>query len=182
MLEEINHLYFDWMIGLAIPDRYLRSKYGKLLASLNDTEFYYLIPLDENRYIDGINLRQRFIFENCINETDFPEFIEEQKCSMLEMMVALSLRCEEHIMGDPEIGNRMYIWFLDMIKSLQLYDMTDDNFDEYYFREIIDRFLNHDYAYNGVGGLFTISNPPQNMQETEIWYQMCWYLDSILGI
>ena len=53
--------------------------------------------------------------------------------------------------------------------------MDDIRFDERYVDEVIDIFLNREYAENGEGGLFTV-NGYEDMRTVEIWYQMCWYL------
>ena len=68
-----------------------------------------------------------------------------------------------------------------MINNLGLGDMIDSRFDEFYVEETIDIFLNREYQSNGKGGLFTIKNCDYDLREVEIWYQLCWYLDSIMG-
>ena len=98
-------------------------------------------------------------------------------CSVLEMMVALAIRCEETIMDNPAYGDRTAQWFWGMIRTLGLYSMTDDRFDQEYVDMVIDRFLNRDYEPNGEGGLFKINNCKYDLRKIEIWYQLCWYLD-----
>jgi len=178
--EQINNLYFNWMASLAIPDVRKRDDYSLLLVSLNDTKFYFTIPLDENRYIDGIDLRYRFGYENNISREDISRYLNIRECSLLEMMVALALKCEDTIMYDPDIGNQLSNWFSEMIKSLKLEDMVNNNFDSEWVQYRFDCLLNHEYEPNGSGGLFTINNPRQDMRTVEIWYQMCWYLDALL--
>ena len=80
-------------------------------------------------------------------------------------------------MTNTEIGDRTPYWFWGMIGSLGLHGMTDDCFHEEYVSDVIDRFLNREYHYDGRGGLFSLSNPRKDMREVEIWYQMMWYLD-----
>ena len=178
--KDLKYGYFDWMTSLVIPDVRERSEYSRLLASLDDNVFYFTIPLDENRYIDGMALRNRFAYENGINEDYILQEFDNKRCSMLEMLVALSLRIEEQIMEDSDIGNRIGVWFFEMIKSLNLFHMTDDNFDPGWVRYRLDVLLNHKYDYNGDGGLFKVNRPRQDLRSVEIWYQMVWYLDSIM--
>jgi len=121
--------------------------------------------MDVNRVADGLNLRERLGFQS------------GNPCSIFEMMVALAVRCEEHIMTNDEIGDRTPRWFWGMIENLGLREMTDDIFDESVVDEIIERFLARDYSYNGRGGLFYVSEPRMDMRDVEIWYQMMWYLD-----
>lgn len=59
-------------------------------------------------------------------------------------------------------------------------DMDDAYFDERYADKVITRFLNREYEPNGAGGLFRIKDCPYDLRSVEIWYQMCWYFDSIL--
>ena len=96
------------------------------------------------------------------------------------MMVALSLRCEEQIMRDYDIGDRTCVWFWGMIRSLGLEEMEDRYFQEKAADYIIQRFLDRGYKSNGEWGLFTVRNPRRDMRDVEIWYQMCWYLNEYL--
>ena len=122
-----------------------------------------------------------------ISDTDFiviPQVYHDLNgpCSMFEMMIALSLRCEETIMDDPRYGNRTKQWFWQMIKSLGLNYMNDDGFDRNTFQMAIDKFLNHKYEPNGKGGLFTIRECDKDLRQYDIWSQLCCYLDSISGL
>lgn len=92
-------------------------------------------------------------------------------------MIALAVRCEEHIMDDPDIGDRTGQWFWNMIVSLGLGSMTDERFDGEYVDEVVDIFLNREYERNGEGGLFTVNDTDRDMRNVEIWYQMHWYLN-----
>ena len=96
------------------------------------------------------------------------------------MMVALALRCEEHIMEDTNYGDRTSKWFWGMIDSLGLSDMYNDRFNLSYANVIMNRFMNRNYDRNGRGGLFTVKNPEHDMRSTEIWYQMCMYLNTFV--
>lgn len=176
----IEDLYFNWMASLAIPNIVERDNYQSLLISLYGKKFNFTIPLDKNRLVDGIDLRYRFGYENGFSNDQIGRYIDTRECSMLEMMVALALRCEEHIMDDPDIGNQLSNWFSEMIISLKLKDMTNRNFDDRWVEYRLDCLLNHEYEPNGDGGLFTIRNPRQDLRTVEIWYQMCWYVDAIL--
>ena len=95
------------------------------------------------------------------------------------MIAGLALRCEENIMDDPQYGDRTGQWFWGMISNLGLGSMTDDRYDRAYVDFVIDRFLNREYEPNGRGGLFTVEKSKKDLRRVEIWYQMCWYLDSI---
>lgn len=175
--RELKTRYFNWMYRLVCNDTYSRGlSYRKLLRHLHETEFFYSIPMDGNRAEDGIDLRYRFGYEHSYTGAEIGCLLDESPCSVLEMMIALSLRCEE-MMEDPEIGDRTGQWFWNMIVNLGLEHMNDQRFDPICTSDILNRFMNREYGPYGEGGLFTIKYPPQNLRTAEIWYQMNWYLD-----
>lgn len=164
------------MYDLVCGKRFAKGiSYRSLLSHLHRIEFRWSIPKDESRAGDGLDLRSRFAYDlldDPINELG-------DECTVLEMMVALAIRCEECIMDDPLMGDRTGQWFWGMINNLGLGAMTDDRYDEEAVDEIIDTFLDREYAPNGKGGLFKIRGCKDDLRDVEIWYQLCWYLDSI---
>lgn len=178
--DELNNAYLSWMYELVYDKRYLNGEnYYRLFRLLHNIEFTYTIDMDGNRYEDGIDLRYRFANTNHIRQAEIARRLDIQPCSVLEMMVALAIRLEEHIMDNPDIGNRTGQWFWTMIESLGLDCMYDDRFDYDYARKIIQRFLDRDYELDGRGGLFTVKHCEHDLRDVEIWYQACWYLNSI---
>lgn len=182
ILELYSKRYFEWLRDLMCEGRYAEGiSFDNLLAYLHSRPFRFTIPRDVNRAKDGEDLRRKFAIRVYPNHDHRPIMGELYgECSMLEMMVALSLRCEENIMDDPKLGNRSSQWFWGMIVSLGLGSMTDDSFDEDYVAGVVDRFIAREYEPNGEGGLFTIRNFKGDLRDVEIWYQLCWYLDSIV--
>lgn len=179
---DLNNEYFEWMYRLVYSHRRYSAKtsYRKLLGYLHSVNFDYILTMDGNRAEDGINLRYRFGYERSYDDPMIASYLDDRPCSVLEMMIALSIRCEEHIMGDPDIGDRTGLWFWLMIDNLKLEEMTDIHFDLEYVEEVVLTFLNREYKRNGEGGLFTVENCRQDLRSMEIWYQMCWYLDNII--
>ena len=178
--DEINARYFGWMYevgcGRSSPEE---TSYRKLMAHLHDIEFIFSIPKDENRADDGLALRYRFAYEYPELANGEADYYISGPCSVLEMMLALAIRCEVNIMDDPNVGDRTGQWFWGMISNLGLGSMTDSRYDELYVDEVIHRFLNRDYEPDGEGGLFRVKDAPRDMRKVEIWFQLCWYLDSI---
>ena len=169
--------YFDWMYNLVCRNRYSKNiSFKKLFSYLNDTKFTYSIRMDLNRAKDGTELRRRYA-----NEFKIANIYDRicGPCSVLEMMIALAIRCEETIMDDENFGDRTDQWFWDMMKNLGLGHMDDDEFDEEYVSSVITRFLNRDYEPDGRGGLFFVRNCDIDLRDVEIWIQMLWYLDNI---
>lgn len=166
--DDLREDYFARLCALVKDEeRDDGCSFRKLLAYLHNTEFTYSIPKDQNRAEDGVDLRHRFGYES------------NDPCSVLEMMVALAIRCEETIMDDTKFGDRTSQWFWGMIANLGLNGMVDARFDRPYVRDAVSRFLNREYDRDGRGGLFRVRNCDRDMRKVEIWYQLCWYLDSI---
>ena len=181
MRNEVKSEYFEWLVEITCERRYSREiSYRKLLTRLHTTKFRYVMIRDKNQAIHGTGLRRRFALQHDEKLYDSIMNILVGPCSVLEMMVALAIRCEEDIMDDPRVGNRVSQWFWGMIVSLGLGSMQDARYDEKYVDQTITRFLNREYEPNGKGGLFTIEGCSVDLREVEIWCQLCWYLDYIV--
>ena len=174
--DELINEYFRWMYQLVKPSR---GSYTILLCQLYDIDFYNLIDMDADRAEDGINLRYRFGYENGYESAMIASYLDDRPCSVLEMMVALSMKMEEQIMDDPDIGDRTSVWFWKMIDNLGLGTMHDGIIDTDHVERIIFRFLDRDYKRDGTGGLFKVHGHG-DLRNVEIWYQMLWYLNDIL--
>lgn len=172
--DRVEDEYFEWLVELISGGR---TCYRKLLMFLHDVEFRWSVANDGNRAEDGLSLRFRFADQ--YHDKRATLYLN-RPCSVLEMMVALAIRCEERIMDDPDIGDRTSHWFWVMVRNLGLENMRNDTFSKIVAGDIIERFLDRNYAPNGKGGLFVIDNCRYDLRFFEIWYQMCWYLDSIL--
>ena len=178
--NEIIDEYFEWLSYVVCGEQYEGEvSYRKLLAHLHEVEFTYILPMDENRAGNGINLRYRWALD-IDEDTDYILDVLDGPCSVLEMMVALALHCEENIMDDPKYGNRTGQWFWGMVNNLGLGAMYDKLYDERYVDEVITRFLNREYERDGRGGLFTIKNCKYDLRDVEIWHQLSWYLSTIV--
>lgn len=179
--EELNNRYFEWMCRLVSDNRYSkRTSFRKLLRYLHRQTFTWSIAMDQNRAEDGMDLRYRFGSKFGYSDPLVAVYLDDRPCSILEMMIALSIRIEEHIMEDDDIGDRTGQWFWNMIVSLGLGSEIDTRFNERHVEDVITRFLERDYGQDGKGSLFTIEHPTRDMRNVEIWYQMCMYLNEII--
>lgn len=170
--------YFDWLCELVCEKRDSEViSFDKLLWHLHHVDFRWSHPMDQNREMDGIDLRWRFARE--LGYLDIPDCLDGP-CSILEMMVALALRCEEVLMDDPAYGNRTGQWFWTMIVSLGLGSETDAKYEKRYVNDVIETFLNREYEPNGKGGLFWIRNCGYDLRDYEIWFQLNCYINSII--
>lgn len=153
--------YIDWLFSFMPSER----NYSLLLEALYNKEFTYILAMDSNRADDGKSLRP---------------YYDPSPCSVLEMMIALSIRMER-IMEDPNYGDCTSTWLYLMIKNLGLSKMRDDKFNPDIVDRTLNRFLNRQYEFNGIGGLFSL---PIDIAERErvdfrtmdIWMQANWYM------
>lgn len=180
--NDLNNRYFKWLFDLVHDEGYPEQiSYKKLLMHLHSIDFRYQILMDRNRASDGADLRYRFALthnycgpiEDILGALDRP-------CTVLEMIVALAIRCEEDYMDDPRIGDRTQQWFWEMLVNLGLGPMTDAKFDKEFVNNAINRFLDREYEPDGRGGLFTVRECDTDLRNIDIWTQMCWYLDNII--
>lgn len=176
--KALKQEYFEWLC------RQVRCyNHKKLLFLLFSVDFIYDLPMDGNRYEEGIDLRYRFADENEYPQRYAASWLDDVPCSMLEMMVALCLRIDGHITWDPDAENdSTNQWFRDMLKNSGLYELTDDRFDRHRALNIIKCILERRYARNGEGGLFCLRHCKKDMRNIEIWYQAMWYIDEKLNI
>lgn len=177
--ENMRRKYFEWLCSFVKPFVLNRS-YRFLMLHLFRTDFYAVIPMDENRASDGIELRYRFGREKRIRMSDIADVLDVKDCSVLEMMVALSLRCEEQIVDEPDVGDRTRKLFWSMINNLGLNRMDDESYDSFEVEDRLDIFLNREYKPDGTGGLFKLRRTRHDLRNVEIWYQMMWYLSENL--
>lgn len=179
--DQLNCEYLEWMYQIVCDDQYTKNlSYRKLFTYLYDTEFEYTRPMDGNRYEDGIDLRYKFGRSRGIADRMIAAYLDTRPCSVLEMMIALSIRLETNIMCNEDLGDRVGQWFWEMIVNLDLGHMNDRNFDENHFENVMTIFMNHEYDRDGKGGLFRTTDRSKDMRKLDIWYQMHAYLNDVL--
>lgn len=174
--NDIEQDYFHWLCELVGIENQDKS-YWMLAKDLNKLAFIPLIDRDENRAMDGLDLRDQFL--DC---ELYPESAKiEGECSVFEMIIALAQRMDFQTSGvDSNNRNKTAYWFWEMMDNLNLTVLDDESYDDYIGRErveeIVDVFVNREYDFNGVGGLFPLRYAEEDQRKVEIWYQMSAYL------
>jgi len=168
----LDDLYFEWLYGqvASVRNRNPRRGYWNLCRQLYTTPFVYFVPNDDNRALDGIALREEFAEDNAI---DLSREWQSLDCSMLEMLIALARRGSFQDGADP-VG-----WFGIFLKNLDLYEFTDQVYNERIAQEVeqtLRRINDRTYDEDGRGGLFPLRNPKNNQRKVELWYQLAAYL------
>lgn len=153
--------YFEWLVE-TINRGHKFDNYTRLLRALYEINYVPRLDLDQNRYQDGIDL---------IHYYPFQAPSEEYRCSILAMMIALSIRIESEFMA-TEIEDRTDLWFASMLHSLGLLLFDDDHWNAGDVNYILNRFMVNGYKPNGEGGLFMVPNCQYDMRTLQIWDQM----------
>lgn len=170
MTETLDDLYLTWLYSQVgdVKERNKSRTYWDLLGQLYSKEFVWLIPNDDNRVQDGLDLRHEWMYEQRMSAPDEWLF---RNCSFLEMMVALSRRLAFEGEGHPPV------WFWHLIKNLGLHECTDrSKYNQSEVDERLDIVILRLYEPNGHGGLFPLRYPKHDQRWVEIWYQMNEYL------
>lgn len=176
MTNELQLEYFDWLCNLIGPNGQFWS-YRRLLRYLFETDFDYFVGRDGNRADRGVDLRYKFGEDTGHSQSEVACLVDIRECSVLELMVALAIDCEERIMQDHDVGNRTGQWFWEMVINLGLENETDTHFSDKHVRTVIEKFINREYEPSGKGGLFYIPNSDIDMRMIEIWHQLYLYLN-----
>ena len=163
--------YFNWLYSLVSKKR----SYKKLLSLLHSITFIYEGDFDSNRAADGEELRWRYVYEGGGDE-DILEW--EEPCTVLEMMIALCFQMH-NIMENTDDEYTVAYWFWTMISNLELEGMIDRKFSTNKVKNTIYRFMYREYEPDGTGNIIRIEKCDSDLRDVEIWWQMCWYIDSI---
>lgn len=173
--------YFDVLYDIVAKDRedITDLSYRMLLRVLDGVEFRDTRGIDGNRVQDAQELRADLIAENDLDHTFVRPFTN---VSLLEVMIAIAQRLGQ-ITGDEDTA----FWFWEMVSNLVLDGIDDTEFwsdPESYEAEILDRaddVISINYDRDGLGGLFLLREgvAPQDMRDTELWYQMQYYANEV---
>lgn len=172
---DIRAEYLKWLKSI-VGNKNI-GKYYKLFAFLLDYPFYWSVPLDENRAIDGIELRKRFLKLN--NALYLLDELNNSigDCSVLEMLVALSARASREINTMDGSEEKAPYWFWTMIDNMGLDSYADAFFEPIVVEDLLSRMLNRDYEFDGSGGgLFRVDYPIKDMRKVQIWMQLSWFV------
>lgn len=178
--------YFEWLCGVVHGDDPEEPFYN-LLASMHNCIFRWSIDMDENRAVDGRELRRKWD-DQCfapMDDIQFDIFMREP-VSCLEVLVGLSIRIQDEIMWNPDKGDRVPVWFWLMVDNLGLKDLDDDHF---YGEVSVDRvietlsiWMDREYTRDGIGSIFPIPKCNKDLRRMQIWSQMSEYFLEFYGI
>ena len=158
--------YFIWLTAqIEIPNN---KTYNDLFTKLHETEFHWIIPRDDNRLEDAVELRQEFV-HNRRND------IHKRPVSLLEVLIALSRRVSWTTDRSPEF------WAWHLLENLKV-DRSSDPLTERKAQRIdhiLETLIWRTYEPNGEGGFFPLKHPQDDQTKREIWDQMNAYVNEM---
>lgn len=159
--------YFEYLCLLVGKNQ--SEPYSLLLERLFSIGFYSMVPNDDNRGVDGEQLRDQYIdaMGSSARPLSFPKF----SCSVFEMMIGLAKRMEFEL-GGGKYEKKASYWFWVLIDNLRLGWCKNDIYSMSEVDFVIDRMLSREYNRNGEGGLFPLNHSKKDQRKVEIWYQM----------
>lgn len=168
-----NTIYHYWLYDLVMVDR--GNSYRYLIRDLYNFPFKWTIQNDNNRAFEARGLREQFCnIENVSYNYDY--FNED--VSMLELIIALAVRCESIVVDEFDVSASEFFW--NILSNLGL----DTFYDRVYFtnggrgevNNILQKVVDRRYSRSGKGGLFPLKFPKNDQRKVEIWYQMMSWL------
>lgn len=177
--------YYHWLCEIININMYDRS-YFLLIKKLHKKEFYWSVPNDDNRGMDGKGLRGDFLRESGLTNRISSQHrvktstdMDYEECSMLEMLIALAKRLS-FMLEEPYDVDQTCNCFWEMLRNCGLEKFTDEDYEEFggdrTIDYILDNILERRYKRNGKGGLFPLKYTKKDQRKVEIWYQMCEYI------
>jgi hypothetical protein len=164
--------YFDWL--LAQIEINSNKKYNDLFARLHETEFIWVIPHDDNRVCDGLDLRTEYLDGTVgwkMEDIMRLPIMTGKGASVLEVTIGLSRRVAFTCGGEAPW------WAWQLMGNLGLYKFPDPMTKTKANRlnEILEALIWRTYKRNGEGGFFPLTDPKEDQTKVEIWYQMNQY-------
>lgn len=169
----LDERYLTWLHRQLEPDtqRNPARSHWLLCSQLFKTEFVWFIPNDDNRLLDGLDIRTEFV--DLEEGSKVPGSWYSEPCSVLEMLIALCRRMAFESSNEPDF------WFWTIMENLNLRQFVDELYDDDVAILVDETLLNvneRKYHADGTGGLFPLLHPGTDQRQVELWYQMSQYL------
>lgn len=174
MVPSLALKYTHWLYDrvCAVRDFDSARSYINVCNEMQDMMFRILVPRDDNRWNDGLDLRDEFL--DYIRDRTLDREAERiHDVSLLEVFVGLAAR------GRLLTGMDESEWFEIFLKNLGLDRCSDRTFDlpaRLKVRRSLRKFNERRYRANGQGGLFPLTMPMADQRDVELWYQLGAYI------
>lgn len=177
--DRLREFYLRWLHSeLTSESNYPDHSYFDLVSVMFDTEFTWgtdlpwSVPMDDNRLVDGLELRSEFAELHGVGRT---RMLELGPCSFLEVLLGLSRRLGFVAGGSP------HHWAWKFVENLGLARMWDrmSRSKMRHTQHILENVIQRNYAPNGEGGFFPLAWPERDQREVELWYQLNAYAEEL---
>lgn len=178
MTRRLDVIYYEWLISqIAVPSP--NKTFLDLFELMHNTEFVWIVPNDDNRIQDGLDLRGEFMNETAnVSQREIILFSQNMNkgATVLEVLIGLSKRVAF------TAGGEAYDWAWKLIKNLRLNKLCDPFDDSKTVRtmKILEDLIWRTYERNGQGGFFPVKHSMDDQTKVEIWYQMNTYVNEML--
>lgn len=171
MMTTTDYTYYTWLTDkIDIPNG---KTYFGLFEIMHNTEFVWVVPKDDNRVQDGLDLRYQFL-------EDTKDVLELTGATCLEVLIGLSRRVAFLASGNRH--SRQWAWTL--IKNLGLRKFSDPlspgKINQ--INDILHNLIWRNYREDGTGGFFPLQNPDTDQTKIEIWYQLNSYVSELTDL
>jgi len=159
--------YFLWLIAqIGVPKR-SKNTYNDLFMRLFETEFVWIVPHDDNRLQDGLELRGEFNGRR--------RALDEMPVCLLEVLIALSRR----VSWTTDRSSEFWAWHL--LENLRLTKSSDPLVGRKAEKveETLEALIWRTYEQDGRGGFFPLTYPQEDQTKKEIWDQMNAYVNEM---
>lgn len=165
--------YLHWLEPQVREEGHQSRTYSDLLSLMHAKEFVWLVPNDDNRIVDGLDVRREFLREaKTPNDLSIEAF---GPVSVLEVLIGLSRRMAFVAEGSAE-G-----WAWQFLGNLELHRMSDplSRIEVAQVDDVLESLIWRTYNVDGTGGFFPLAKPEEDQTQVELWYQMCAYVEEI---
>jgi hypothetical protein len=162
--------YYEWLVDqIDVPQD---KSFLHLFERMHNVEFVWLIPNDDNRVEDAIDLRGEFAGSD--------GHLNLGGATCLEMVVALSRKLGFIASG----GGHAKQWAWTLIKNLGLSrfadPMTPDKMER--IDLILHDLIWRNYNSDGSGGFFPLQRPDIDQTKVDIWHQLNAYVTEMTDL
>lgn len=147
-------------------------RYEQLLRLLYSIEYIPACDMDNNRVADACEFRARW-------EEHTGNYVGEMIFSVLEVLIALSVRVEFNIMNNEKYGDRTGLWFWEMMANTGIDIYDDTAYDETAIRVAVNHAMSGRIDRDGNGGFFVVESSKYDMRKGDLWKQFMWYLTQL---
>lgn len=173
--DELKAAYLRWLEPQLKDKTDSDKSFWDLLNLMFETSFGWLdnVPMDENRAVDGTDLRVDFAHSIGRNPATMKD--EWGPCTFAEVLIGLSRRMA-FVAGGSAPG-----WAWQLLQNLEMHRLSDPLTPARTRRaqEIMDRVIQRTYNEDGTGGFFPLAWPQEDQRSVELWYQLNSYVEEL---